>query len=351
MESTVSYRCPNCDAGLVFNAEKQKFTCEFCMSEFTKEELDTTETAKRAERIAKENEEFREQIHEYRCPGCGAEVIADLNTAAQYCYYCHNPVVLTDKLSGVWKPTKVIPFKFDKEGAKARFLEYVKKKHFLPRDYFSDRQLNLLTGIYFPFWVTDADTDSSYQGVGHRIRTWRQGEYRYTETSDFAVTRRGEIHFEDLVTAALSTADKKMLEGILPYPTDSYVDFSMPYLQGFVAKKRDIERESINGEIRRRMNEYSRTLLSRTVGTYHSVTGVNTQMNVLSSHFEYALMPLWILTYHTKKNDKKYTYAMNGYTGKIYGELPVSVPKLLLLFGAIAGAIILLAMLLGGLLL
>ena len=31
-DHTVSYKCPNCDAGLLFSAEKQKFVCEFCLS-------------------------------------------------------------------------------------------------------------------------------------------------------------------------------------------------------------------------------------------------------------------------------------------------------------------------------
>ena len=31
---------------------------------------------------------------------CGAEVVTDATTAATFCYYCHNPVVLSGKLSG-----------------------------------------------------------------------------------------------------------------------------------------------------------------------------------------------------------------------------------------------------------
>ena len=36
----------------------------------------------------------------YICPSCGAEVVTDATTAATFCYYCHNPVVLSGKLSG-----------------------------------------------------------------------------------------------------------------------------------------------------------------------------------------------------------------------------------------------------------
>lgn len=327
---TVTYHCPNCDAGLVFDAASQEFTCEFCLSSFTKEELDRTADAAKAEKQAREDEEFRNEVHEYHCPSCGAEVVTDKDTVASFCYYCHNPVVLTDRVGGIMKPAKVIPFRFDKKGATDAFLAYAKKKHFLPKNYFEEAQTEKITGVYFPYWVTDADTTGHYHARGHKIRTWRAGNYRYTEVRDYEIYRRGEIHFEDITTSALSNADKKMLEGILPYPSDAHVDFSMPYLLGYQAKKRDIERAALNAEVRDRMRSYAQTLLSDTVTGYSSTDRERCDLMVERAAWEYTLLPVWVLTYRDKK-DRIFTYAMNGYTGKIYGELPVSLPKLLLL--------------------
>ena len=334
MEAIITYKCPNCDAGLLFDAENQLFKCEFCLSKFTEIELNNTETAKKAEEKAKENEEFQAEINEYICSSCGAEVIAEKNTAADFCYYCHNPIVLADKVTGQFKPTKIIPFKFDKDEAKATFLRFAKKKWFVPKNYFSEQNVSKLSGVYYPFWVTDADTDSEMSAIGKNVRSWRSGDYRYTETTTYDVYRRGAIHFEDITTSAISTEDKAMLEGILPYPVEDYQDFSMPYLQGYVAKKRDIEREAISNEVKGRMNSYAKTILERTT-SYGSLMTKRLDVAVLSSHWEYSLMPIWILTYKkphktNKKKDKTFIYAMNGSTGKVYGELPISIPKLLL---------------------
>ncbi len=332
MDATVTYKCPNCDAGLRFNAETQRFACEFCMSSFTEAELAQTTSAERAEEKARENAEFTDEIREYYCPSCGAEVVAEKNTVADFCYYCHNPIVLSDKVSGMMKPSKIIPFKFERDQAVEEFLRFAKKKWFVPRDYFSVEQLDKITGIYYPFWVVDADTDSRIEGVGKKVRSWRSGDYKYTETSSYAVMRRGNIHFEDITASAISTEDKDMLEGILPYPCELYQDFSMPYLQGFVAKKRDIEREQLTDEIKGRMNGYAETLLRRTVKGYDSFFTNDCNVGILGSNWEYSLMPIWIMTYKKKtgKKDKTFVYAMNGVTGKIYGELPISIPKLLL---------------------
>lgn len=349
MNATVTYKCPNCDAGLIFNAEEQTFSCEFCLSHFTMEELDSSSSTARAERIEKENAEFSGEMREYHCPSCGAEVIAEKNTVADLCYYCHNPIVLSDQVTGALRPTRVIPFKFDKEAAVDEFLRFSKKKKFMPKNFFSKEQLTYLSGVYYPFWVTDADTNSFMRATGKKVRTWTSGDYRYTETSTYAVTREGDIHFEDISTSAISTEDKEMLEGVLPYPPELYEEFSMPYLQGFVAKKRDIDREILYPEVKGRMNSYATELLRRTVTGYSSVSVSSTNVSVLQSHWEYNLLPVWIMTYikkHKKdsKKDKTFMYAMNGATGKLFGRLPVSVPKLIALAAGIFLGVFALAM-------
>ena len=107
--------------------------------------------------------------------------------------------------------------------------------------------------------------------------------------------RAGDVHFEDITTAAIKEENKKMLEGILPYPSEELVPFSAPYLSGFYAKKRDIERAELTDEVRGRMQDYSRTLLRNTIHGYSSVNVTGSDMRIFKSHWEYALMPLWLL--------------------------------------------------------
>ena len=114
---TVAYQCPCCGAGLGFDPEKQKFACEFCLSEFDETELTDAGAAEAAEKERADSEAFCEQMNLFTCPNCGAEVVADDNTAADFCYYCHSPVVHAGRLSGQLQPHKVIPFRITKEEA------------------------------------------------------------------------------------------------------------------------------------------------------------------------------------------------------------------------------------------
>ena len=346
---TLTYQCPCCGAGLKFDPDSQLFKCEFCLSEHTEMDLEKTDAHKNAEEAMKQNEQFCDQMKEYHCNQCGAEIAADENTVADFCPYCHSPVVLSGKLSGQKMPTKVVPFKYSREEAINHFLNFAKKKKFVPKDFTEKKQIEKITGIYYPFWVTDADTDSEINATATKVRTWTSGDYRYKETNYYNVYRRGDIHFEDIVQSAYSEADKKMLEGILPFPATAQMDFNMSYLSGFLAKKRDIEREALEGAFKSKLSSYSNSLLRGTVRGYSSVSILNNRVRIKACHWDYSLMPIWLLTYKSKKG-QSYTYAMNGHTGKIYGELPIDRKKLSL-WSILTGVGVGLLTLLGGLLL
>ena len=140
--AVVSYKCPNCGGPLTFDADKQKFDCDYCYSEFTEQELiekykDMDEALgdnenDRAEKAQQENtgtknqeqkeetkqdDSFEKEAVYYTCPSCGAEIVTTDTTAATECFYCHNPVVLAGRLSGDFKPDCVIPFEISKEKA------------------------------------------------------------------------------------------------------------------------------------------------------------------------------------------------------------------------------------------
>lgn len=347
--TTVTYNCPNCGAELYFNADRQRLCCEFCESEFTKEELLERGGEAEADRRSRENSDYCAHINVYECSNCGAEISVEENSAAGICVYCDSPVIFKGKLSGQMKPDKIIPFKYGKEEAENRFLSFTKKRFFLPKGFAEKKRAEKISGIYYPFWVTDADTDGSLLADATKIRVWRVGNKRYTETSKFRVEREGFIHFEDIVTSAISEQDKNMLEGILPYPSESMTPFDMSYLSGFAAKKRDIGREAVSDEVRARMNGYAETLLKDTISGYNTVSVRQNRLSIRQSHWEYTLMPIWILNYKTKK--RTYTYAMNGYTGKIYGELPISFKRLMIAAAGVFTVLAGIAALIGGIIL
>ena len=51
-------------------------------------------------------------------------------------------------------PDFVLPFKISKEQAIEKFLSFARKKRFIPKDFFEKNQVQKMTGVYFPYWIT-----------------------------------------------------------------------------------------------------------------------------------------------------------------------------------------------------
>ncbi len=235
-----TYKCPNCDGGLEFNAEKQKFVCEYCTSEFTMEELkahfNEEELAQQAEADAKAEREH-EHAHAddgdmlmYNCPSCGAEIVTDATTAASFCYYCHNPVVLSGRLAGEYRPDLVIPFTIERKEAESRFLEWIKTKKLAPSDFYGEENIEKMSGVYFPFFVVSEKIDGRLEAEAHNVRTWVSGSTEHTERSIYRVVRDGAIILKNITKNALNKDEKVLVDNVLPFDMKKSQLFSMAYL-------------------------------------------------------------------------------------------------------------------------
>ena len=338
--AVITYKCPNCDGGLEFDPGTQTFRCAWCGSAFTKEELDRQQPAAQSETAADAapDEAGKGQPLLYSCPSCGAQIVTDETTAATFCYYCHNPVVLAGRLEGAFRPDKVLPFVIQREEAVERFLAWVKKKKFVPEDFFSEQQIQRLTGVYYPYWMVDSDRYAEAEGTGTKVRTWTTGDTRYTETRYFQVVRGGRAVFRDLAKSALKKADRDLAELVQPFDSSKMQDFSMGYLSGFQAEKRDMERSDFQEDVDRELDRYTTDLLRRNAGEYATLSLSAPRYGEGGQHWYYALLPVWTLTYQGN-NGKTYYYLMNGQTGEVWGMLPVSWKKLAALFLSVAGAL------------
>lgn len=368
MSEVISHKCPNCDGPLLFDPKTQKFHCEYCLSVFTEPEVEAYE--KKLADLGQRNDsgtkpettvvppgpdahsETDQPMDLFSCPSCGAEIVTDTTTAATYCYYCHNPVVLTGRVSGKFLPQSVLPFAIEKDEAVTQFLAWARKKKFIPKDFFNKDQVEMLTGIYFPYWVVDAKLSGSLRANANSVTVWRTGDYEYTQTKKYRVYREGNMTFKELVKNALQkNAKVKMVESVQPFPMEKAVPFKTQYLAGFQAEKRDLEFETLQQDIHNELKQYSSHLLQDTISGYTTVYNNQVNLDLDGETHQYVLLPVWLLTYRndngTDDSKKLYYFAMNGQSGKLSGKLPVDKTKLTL-FSLGIGVAVFLLVLLGG---
>ncbi|MCQ2407207.1 MAG: hypothetical protein MJ065_01605 [Oscillospiraceae bacterium] len=327
MES-VAFKCPNCNADIKFSASDQKFNCEYCGSSFTEQEMKTIaaaieeQAANSPEEEIRTDSEFEEHTNIYHCDSCGAEIMADENTAATFCYYCHNPVVLAGRVSGGFRPKYVLPFQIDRNTAIGHFQDWCKKHWFLPKDFLDAGQQEKIVGLYVPFWVTDVNVSAEMDALGKNVRSWTTGSYRYTETKEFAVARKANVVLKGLPADGASHIDDDLMEAVEPFDYQAVKPFAMQYLSGFMAEKYDQDMAAMFPRIQKRAVQASDQLVRASMSHYSSISVTRSDIKVMSTSWDYMLLPVWFMTY--KYGDKIYEFALNGQTAKFVGTPPLS---------------------------
>ena len=315
--SSLQYKCLSCSAGLEFNPPSQKWKCHYCFSEFTKEELDIAMGQK-----PEAEEEEQLELDAYHCNSCGAELLADETTSATFCLYCKNPTIIKSRFTGKFRPKYLIPFRLTKEQAKDLYRTWIGKRMFAPSEFKYQEEIEKITGVYAPFWLFDCKTHGLIQGQGTRVKVWVQGEYRYTQTQFFQVVRRGIGEYKKVPVDASKKLDDNLMQLIEPYHYKDLIDFSKQYMSGFMAERYDVESAEAQTVAKNRVSQFTEKRLQETIGGYTSYHDTNRDIAVQESEENYAMLPVYLLVNKWKGND--HLFMVNGQTGKVVGEAPVS---------------------------
>lgn len=342
MSGAAMFKCPSCGGYLEFDPEGQMFRCPYCGATHAESEISRQSSAREKETPETEPQE---KLHSYHCQSCGAEIVTDATTAATRCYYCHSPVVLADRLHEEFRPDGVIPFKLSRKAAEEKFRQFVKSKWFIDHDFFERQQMENFSGVYYPYWFADVDGEASFEGHGTRTSVRRSAKRTVTTTKHFRVEREAEMSFRSMARKALEKADGKLADGIHPYDLSEQRDFSLGYLSGFLAEKRDVEADAVQPEILREAQSYAADMMRENT-SFDTLQG-ETEFTPKHIKMRYMLLPAWVLTYRGGTKDKPYYYMMNGQTGAVCGRLPLKKGKLLL-WSLLAGAAACAVMCLGG---
>ncbi len=368
-----NYQCPSCTGPLHFSSQTGKLECEYCGSSFTVEEIEAYYAAHDEQAsqsfVAEQNKppeasdvppeylgdvppeqaaatlsetekeeythsqwdgstisadwgELGANVRVYNCPSCGAELFCDVTTAASSCPYCGNPTIVPGQFHGTLKPDFVIPFKLDKDAAVSALKKHYSGRMFLPKTFTDSNHIKKLQGVYVPFWLFNADANAECYFEGLNSSTHREGDYRVTVTKHYDVRRFGTVRFVRVPTDASKKMPDDMMDSIEPFDYSELKPFSTAYLPGYLADISDVSVQESSPRADRRCTTSAVDVMRRDVTGYGEVRTRSTNVYINRGKAEYALLPVWILK--TKWMNKDYLFAMNGQTGKLVGDLPVS---------------------------
>lgn len=357
----IQYKCPNCGADMMFQAESGTLHCDSCgrdehISTYTPPKQATAAHDKEDEaayQAQRQNQATfqNENIVQYVCKNCGAEVITDANTAATTCSFCGAAVVLGDRLSGKLAPTKIIPFKISKQQAQEAFKKWCKKGLLTPAGFMTADRIKEITGIYVPFWLFDLNAVGEANATCTKIRHYSRGDYDYTETSYYNVYRKVDLNYASIPADASSKMNDEAMDKLEPFHYIDLNHFQMPYLAGYIAEKYDQTDQDLFPRIKQRVDQFVNSYIHSSIHGYSSVSIHNRNIRVKASKpADYTLLPVWMVCYDYQ--DTEHIFMMNGQTGKVIGKPPISKGKIAAWFLGISavsyGILQGLALLLGG---
>lgn len=388
--NSTNYTCPACGAPLTFSTELQKLHCEYCESSFTPEEVEAFFAAKREKAEAKQEakeraaaeavgedatgagaaggdgtaaeddrvaganshdnvssrsaggaaydpiqsyldskkplEEGDEHAMAVECSSCGATMIVSDVSAVTHCPYCGNNAIVAGKLAGTLEPDLIIPFKKTKKDAVAALKAHYNGKICLPAAFKDGNHIEEVQGVYVPFWLYSGEAHGSASYACTDTRVWSDGDYNYTETSNFHVTREGSCKFDKIPADASRRMPNDHMDSIEPFDYGAFEPFSTAYLPGFAAERYDDSVQDCADRVKRRMETTLADELRNTVTGHATTTLTDSSCSEGIEEVKYALLPVWML--HTRYDDQDFLFAMNGQTGKLVGDLPTDRKKL-----------------------
>lgn len=325
---SVNYQCPACGGPLRYDGGKGKLVCDHCDSEFEVAQIEAmfaTAEAKAEERAAGAGAQTLDGG--YVCASCGAQLMTDGTVAVSRCPYCGNQTMQAATFTGDFKPDLVIPFKLDHKAAVAALDEHYKGKILLPREFKTGNHIDEVQGVYVPFWLYDSNANGSATFEATNTRSYMRGDDEIIETDHYTCERSGSMAFTLIPVDGSTRMPDGHMDSIEPYDYQSLVTYSSAYLPGFLANRWDEDVDACRCRAEHRVTKSVENALGETVTGYATVDCTSSNVDCGWHDERCALFPVWMLS--TSWEGQNFLFAMNGQTGRLVGDLPISKPKLI----------------------
>ena len=356
MEQIKEQKCQNCGGTMVFDPEKDLLRCEFCGStiDLSQENPDSGGVAGFDFDSLQESASVpdAEALPIYNRRSCGAEIIAAPEQMTLTCPYCRNNLVMTEKVSGSLRPDGVVPFKFTADRLPSLLQEFYKDKILLPKDFFSAGTMSDITGVYVPFWIFNGDLKGLFTYSGQNTMSHREGDYNVINTAHYILNRDAGVSFRDLPVDVSGKIDDALMDSLEPFDLTEARPFDIGYLAGFAADRFDVPKKDISERAEKRMRNSANAIVDQMAGAgYMNVHRLRGDFSA-DMKVRYLLLPVYLFS--ISHNGTDYSFAVNGQTGKVVGNIPTDGKvsrnhflKRFLIAGGIVALIVLIKYLLG----
>jgi hypothetical protein len=240
-------------------------------------------------------------VEEIKCPHCGAPIPFEPGEIIATCKYCGFTVVVETGQPFNFEHSMLLN-KYDPTQIEEPIRDWMRAGFIKPSDLAHKSKLIEKNLTYLPFWIVEAQVETTYKGVFERLGPAVVKEGRIEKEYDWLVLAREATEFP--------TREYDVpLEGKIPY------DFRK--IEGFAKTlNSEIDKDEAVGLAKQQIEEHHRFLAQQDVDKI-----VEIKSDIKISQTVYLHAPIWFIKYDYK--GKAYQLIIDGSTGTVIkGDIP-----------------------------
>ena len=327
-------RCNQCKGQVKFDPHSQSLKCSFCSYEnpLINDHLIINTPYEKTKEV------LSTATYNLKCSECNAVKVINSDIASDVCPFCNTTIIAEGGSTRIIKPGYVLPFKINNEEAQAIVKRCISKLWFAPNAFKALTKANM-EGLYVPYWAFNGETVTDYKG--ERGENYLDTEF-YTTIEDGKPVTKTRLVTKTRWYSCSGTVDNSHKDVLIKansslpasynWDTDNLVSYNDGYLAGFKTYSYNLNVDEGLVKAKKDMQStINNTIYNDIGGDNQRISSKSTTYNDLA--FKLLLLPLWLSSYNYKNKD--YTFTVNGRTGYLEGDRPLSWVKITLFILAI----------------
>lgn len=332
-----TFPCAGCGAKLTFAPGTHTLKCEHCgfANEIAENDARVEEQDFETYLKALEGKQETYEEEHVRCDKCGAEQNLAANLFASVCSFCGANIVSKSYAHRRIQPKAMIPFGIDRQAALDDFRKWVKGLWLAPGELKRYAESDAgVTGTYIPFWTYDCRTSTDYTGergddyYTNETRTVRNsaGEnvtetVRVKHTNWTPASGHVDCFHDDVLVLASNTLPRELRGAMAQWDLKKLVPYQPEYISGYRAEAYQVGLREGYPIAKEQIDATIYGLVRRDIGgDQQRVESLSTRYSEIK--FKHVLLPVWVSAYRFR--NKTYRFLVNGQTGEVAGESPLS---------------------------
>jgi hypothetical protein len=337
--ANAKYACPACGAEATWNPGKKALVCAFCgtvsaaelkvSGEIVEHDLHQTLASVKGREAGLDRAGI-----EVRCQSCQAISSFEPNRVAQNCEFCGSAALVPYKdVNELIRPESLLPMKVSESKVREEVRQWYGSRWFAPNALGKKAMTDTLHSMYVPYWTFDAqvhadwtaESGTYYYTTEHYTENGQRKSRQVRHTRWSPAAGQLDHTFDDELMCASKGVHPNLMRQVEPFPTKEAVPYDPGYLAGIVVERYQIDLATAAHATREAMEREIESLCEQQIPG-DTNRNLETQQHFSAQTFKHILAPLWLLTY--QYGGKPYQVIVNGYTGKMAGEHPLSWVKI-----------------------